>query len=351
MLDAGAIAAPVPTIEALTRLMASPDIASRRWVYEHYDHVIGGDTVQKPGGDAAVVRIDGGAKALALTTDVTPRYCAADPFEGGKQAVAEAWRNITAVGGEPLALTDNLNFGSPQRPEIMGQFVGCVRGIGEAARALAFPVVSGNVSLYNENKVTGNAILPTPAIGGVGLLPDWRAMATIAFKRRGETILLAGRTDGWLGASIWLREIAGREDGAPPPVDLDREKRVGDAVRTLIRAGQVTACHDVSDGGVLVTVTEMALAGDIGARLASAPRGMPEHAFWFGEDQARYVLTVTPDARDAVIAALSAAGVETRILGRTAGTALTLPRRGSISLSEIRHGWEGWFEAFMSEAA
>ena len=185
--------------------------------------------MQRPGGDAAVVRVNEGPKALALTSDVTPRYCEADPFEGGKQAVAEAWRNLTAVGARPLALTDNLNFGNPERPEIMGQFVGCIRGIGEACRALDFPVVSGNVSLYNETN--GRAILPTPTIGGVGLLDDFTKSMTLAFKAEGEAILLIGETRGWLGQSLYLREICGREEGAPPPVDLAAERRHGDFVR------------------------------------------------------------------------------------------------------------------------
>src|SRR4029450_11168151 len=194
--------------------------------------------VPRPAGDAAVVRIEDGPKGLALTVDVTPRYCEADPFEGGKQAVAEAWRNITAVGGKPLALTDNLNFGNPERPEIMGQFVGCLKGIAEACRALDFPVVSGNVSLYNETN--GRAILPTPPIGGGGVIDDFPKSATIAFKAEDEAILLIGETKGWLGQSLYLREICEREEGAPPPVDLEAERRNGDFVRALIAGGIAT---------------------------------------------------------------------------------------------------------------
>ena len=222
------------------------------------------------------MRINDGPKALALTSDVTPRYCEADPFEGGKQAVAEAWRNLTAVGAQPLAITDNLNFGNPERPEIMGQFVGCVRGIGEACRALDFPVVSGNVSLYNETN--GRAILPTPTIGGVGLLDDFTKSMTLAFKAEGEAILLIGETHGWLGQSLYLRDICGREEGAPPPVDLAAERRHGDFVRGLIRDGMVTAVHDVSDGGLLVALAEMAMASGIGAVL-EAPSGIPRSRF------------------------------------------------------------------------
>ena len=285
--------------DALEKLIGTPDLCSKRWVWEQYDHVILGNTVQRPGGDAAVVRVNDGPKALALTVDVTPRYCEADPYEGGKQAVAEAWRNITAVGGQPLALTDNLNFGNPEKPEIMGQFVGCVRGIAEACKALDFPVVSGNVSLYNETQ--GRGILPTPSIGGVGVLADFTKSATLAFKAAGETILLIGETQGWLGQSLYLRDVCGREEGAPPPVDLIEERENGDVVRALIGEGLVTAAHDVSDGGLLVALAEMAMASGIGAVLDAAPEDTPPHAFWFGEDQARYLVTVPADRADAVM--------------------------------------------------
>src|SRR5689334_20108150 len=229
----------------LLKLMGSPNLASRRWVWEQYDQQVGADTVQLPGGDAAVVRVHGSKKALAITSDCTPRYCYADPFEGGKQAVAEAYRNLCAVGAKPLAITNCLNFGNPQRPEIMGQFVGCVEGMAEACRALDFPVVSGNVSLYNETKNddgTSLAILPTPAIGGVGLLDDWQSSTTIAFKREGESIVFVGPNvegfgDGHVGQSLWLREIRGRSDGSPPRVDLAEERRSGEFVRKAIAAG------------------------------------------------------------------------------------------------------------------
>src|SRR5437870_6434353 len=261
VLAAADVAPPVPIAEALPRLIGAPDLCSRRWVWEQYDHVILGNTVQRPGGDAAVVRINDGPKALALTTDVTPRYCEADPFEGGKQAVAEAWRNLTAVGARPLAITDNLNFGSPERPQIMGQLVGAIRGIADACKALDFPVVSGNVSLHNETN--GRAILPTPTIGGVGVVDDFAKSATLAFKADGEAILLIGETQGWLGQSLYLRDICGREEGAPPPVDLVEERENGDVVRALVADGLVTAAHDISDGGLLVAIAEMAMASGI----------------------------------------------------------------------------------------
>jgi phosphoribosylformylglycinamidine synthase len=305
--------------------------------------VIQGNTVQRPGGDAAVVRVLDGPKALALTADVTPRYCEADPFEGGKQAVAEAWRNITAVGGRPLAVTDNLNFGNPERPETMGQFVGCVRGIAAACVALDFPVVSGNVSLYNETH--GRAILPTPTIGGVGVLADFQKSATIAFKSAGDTILLVGETQGWLGQSLYLRDICGREEGAPPPVDLAIERRNGDFVRALIADGVATAAHDVSDGGLAVAVAEMAMASGIGATLSAAA---PAHAFWFGEDQARYVVTVAAGRAADVVERARQAGVPLRQLGTTGGDALTLGAEGPVLVKTLQQRFEGWLPAYMA---
>jgi phosphoribosylformylglycinamidine synthase len=344
MLKAADVAPPMATADALLRLIGSPDLCSKRWVWEQYDHVILGNTVQRPGGDAAVVRVVEGPKALALTCDVTPRYCEADPFEGGKQAVAEAWRNLVAVGARPLAVTDNLNFGNPERPEIMGQLVGAIRGIAEACKQLEFPVVSGNVSLYNETN--GRAILPTPTIGGVGLIEDFTKAATLAFKAADEAILLIGETKGWLGQSLYLREICEREDGAPPPVDLAAERAAGDLVRALIAEGIATAVHDVSDGGLLVAVAEMAMASGIGAELNRAP--LAAHAFWFGEDQGRYVVTVDAGVAEKVMMRARAAGISARQIGLTGGDALTLQDERPILVAKLRERFEGWLPRYMA---
>ncbi len=346
VIAADSITPPMDNAAALVKLMGTPDMCSKRWVWEQYDHIILGNTVEAPGGDAAIVRIEDGPKGLALTCDVTPRYCEADPYEGGKQAVAECWRNLTAVGGQPIALTDNLNFGNPERPEIMGQFVGCIKGIGEAARILEFPVVSGNVSLYNETN--GQAILPTPTIGGVALLDDVTVNADIAFKAAGETILLIGETTGWLGASAWLADICGREEGAPPPVDLRAEKRHGDFVRGLIRARKVTAVHDCSDGGLAVAMAEMALAGAIGAMVQQINFATPNHAFYFGEDQARYVVTCTSDTADALLAQAKTANIPAMFIGVTGGTTLTLAGEPPISLKSLRTAHENWLPDYMA---
>ncbi len=332
---------------ALLVLIACPDLCSRAWVWDQYDATVRGQTVKRPGAaDAAVVKIEGRKLALALTTDCTPRYCAADPEEGGRQAVAETWRNLTAVGARPLALTDNMNFGNPEKPEIMGQFAAAIRGMASACEALNFPVVSGNVSLYNETE--GRAILPTPVIGGLGVLDDAASAVGIAMPAWLD-IVLVGTTKGWLGQSLWLREIAGREDGAPPPVDLTAERVVGDFVRSQIANRLVRACHDVSDGGLLVAIAEMAMAGGTGARLSAHPRDIPGHAFWFGEDQGRYVLAV-PEA-GIVIRAAEAAGVLAVRIGTSGGRDLTLPDGATISVDALRDAHMRFFRTWMDQGA
>ncbi|MEM6681757.1 MAG: phosphoribosylformylglycinamidine synthase subunit PurL, partial [Pseudomonadota bacterium] len=303
------VAPPCSTLDALKTLMTSPDIASKRWIWEQYDHMVMGDTIGRPGGDAGIVRIHGTPKALAITTDCTPRYCEADPFEGGKQAVAENWRNLTAVGATPLAITDCLNFGNPERPAIMGQFVAAIKGMGEACHALDFPVVSGNVSLYNETN--GQAILPTPAVGAVGLLKDASRRAHLAAKP-GQDLVLIGKPGTHLGASLYLREVVGREDGTPPQVNLAEERKVGDFIRTQITANQLRTVHDISGGGLLVALAHMALAGSCGMDLS--PIAANDTAFWFGEDQARYIAGCN-DAQ-ALITAEEAAVIDFLLLGR-----------------------------------
>ncbi|MBM3522973.1 MAG: phosphoribosylformylglycinamidine synthase subunit PurL, partial [Alphaproteobacteria bacterium] len=297
---------------ALKTLMSCPDLASRRWIWEQYDYLVRGHTVIRPGGDAAIVRLPASSKALALSVDCTPRYCAADPQRGGMQAVAETYRNISATGATPLAITDNMNFGNPERPEIMGQFVGCIFGMREACRVLDYPVVSGNVSLYNET--SGNAIMPAPVIGGVGLLTDVTHAMGIAPKSAGESLVVIGATAGWLGASLYLRELCGREDGAPPPVDLVLEKRHGALIRSLIGHRLVSACHDVADGGLLVALAEMALASGLGHSLvAPSDAGTASHAYWFGEDQGRYLIAAADP--QPVLQRAREAGVRAWVIG------------------------------------
>jgi len=333
-----------PIADSLLQLLGSPDLCSKRWIWEQYDHMVMADTAQRPGGDAAVVRIHDTNKGLAMTSDCTPRYCFADPGEGGKQTVAEAWRNLTAVGARPLAVTDNLNFGNPERPEIMAQIAGCVMGMAEACKALDFPVVSGNVSLYNETN--GSAILPTPVIGGVGVIDDLTKMVTIAFPAEGQTIILIGDTKGHLGASLWLREVAGLEAGTPPPVDLAQERQNGDFVRSLIEDGTVSACHDLSGGGLLVALAGMALAGNTGCQV-SLPEGLSANpASLFGEDQARYLLTTSDP--NAILSRAKNANVSSVALGTTGGTTLTVGGLPPISLEAMRDAHEGWLPNYMA---
>jgi len=348
VVEAASVTPPMSNAEALLALVGSPDLSSKRWIYEQYDTLILGNSAVTPGGDAGIVRIEDGPKGLAMTADVTPRYCEADPFEGGKQAVAEAWRNLTAVGALPLAITDNLNFGNPERPEVMGQLVGCIRGIGEACKALDFPVVSGNVSLYNETN--GVSILPTPTIGGVGVLADVTKHATVGFKAEGEAIVLIGETKGWLGQSAYLATVCGREEGAPPPVDLAVERRNGEFVRSLITAGRLTACHDLSDGGLAVALAEMAMAKGIGATIEALPAG-PTHAVLFGEDQGRYLLSLPTGAAEAVVAEAKAAGVPAEIIGKTGGSVLALPGEAAVSIADLRKTHESWLPDYMAGKA
>lgn len=358
--------------EVLLKLMSCPDMASKRWIWEQYDRHVMGDTVDSSQsmGNAAIVRIHGTHKALAITSDCTPRYVAADPYEGGKQVVAEAYRNLSAVGARPIAITDNLNFGNPERPEVMGQIVKAIEGMAEACGTLDFPVVSGNVSLYNETDGVG--IPPTPVVGGVGLIDDLDKVATLKGAQPGDTLILIGETKGHLGASLYAREILGldgEDAGPPPPVDLATEKRNADFVRELIERGLVNAVHDVSDGGVACAAAEMALASGRGLLLDldSAFVIHKEHESigyraknaLFGEDQHRILLAVSPHKAEEILALANAAGVQ---ISDVLGTGnITVERELSffddnseirivnVPLSRLREAHEGWLPTYMSK--
>ncbi len=328
----------VPTVDAadaLVKLIGTANYSSRRWVYEQYDHMVMADTVVRPGSDAGVVRIHGTDKAVAFTSDVTPRYCKANPTEGGKQAVAEAYRNLCATGAKPLATTDNLNFGNPEKPTIMGQFVGCIKGIGEAVAALDMPIVSGNVSLYNETD--GEGILPTPTIGAIGLLENLDQMISMR-PNDGDALVLIGRTEGHLGQSALLKELFNREDGDAPHVDLAAEKTAGEFVRTAHAAGQITAAHDLSDGGLALAVADMALAANVGVTVKGGDTG-----WFFGEDQARYLLA-TKDA-SALISAVKTAGIEATEIGSFGGTDIKLGDT-SASLANVKAASDAGIPSF-----
>ena len=305
------------------------------------------DTVQRPGGDAAVVRVHGTEKGLAISCDVTPRYCAADPREGAKQAVAECWRNLTAVGADPLAITDCMNFGNPERPEIMGEFVEAVKGMADACTALSFPVVSGNVSLYNETN--GVAIPPTPAIGGIGLIPDIAEMATMALKQR-RRCADPHRPRGRPSRPVALSgacQPAGYE-GAPPPVDLAAERRAGDFVRGADPRGHVSPpCTISRTAACWLRSPRWRLPAAVGVALDAAPRARPAHAVWFGEDQGRYVVAAAPDEAARILQEAAKAGIPARRVGKAAGDALKLPGEAPLLLSSLRTAHERWLPRFM----
>jgi phosphoribosylformylglycinamidine synthase subunit PurL len=352
-LDPSAVPPPADWRAAVLALVSSPDMASKRWLWEQYDRHVMADTLadSATGADAGVVRVHGTRKALAVTSDVTPRYVQADPYEGGKQAVAEAWRNLTAVGADPIAVTDNLNFGNPERPEIMGQIVRAIAGMGEACRALDFPVVSGNVSLYNETN--GTAIPPTPTVGAVGLIADYAQAIGFSRMRPGDTLVLVGETHGELGASLYLRDLAppglhNQASWAPPPVDLATERRNGEFVRGLIRDGHLHAVHDLSDGGLLGAAAEMALASGVGIELR-ASSALHAHSYLFGEDQGRYLLAV-PDP-EPIYQLARRAGVHVSDAGHAGGEAFGSGPLFAVALADLRHAHEGWMPAFMGEEA
>ena len=348
VIDSANIREPESYKDAFLDLISCPDIASKRWIWEQYDRHVMADTMDssQSGGGAAVVRIHGTKKAVAITTDVTPRYCYADPVMGGRQCVMETWRNLTCVGADPIAITDCLNFGNPERPEIMGQLVGCIEGMNEACRALEYPVVSGNVSLYNETN--GVAIPPTPAVGGVGLIPDSDYLTSLSGAKDGDTLLLVGDMAGWLGASLYYREIGGSEDGAPPPVDFETEIKNGNYVRKLIRLRRINAAHDCSDGGLIMAAAELALSSGVGATLSDNVMDMPLHAYLFGEDQGRYLLAVEPNSVNPILSTAQGLDIPVRKIGKVGGDQFIAAGALEVSMDELRERHEGWLPSFMA---
>jgi len=349
-IEADSVPAPADWSKTVLDLLSTPDMASKRWLWEQYDRHVMADTLadSATAADAGMVRVHGTRKALAMTSDCTPRYVQADPYEGGKQAVAEAWRNLISVGAEPIAITDNLNFGNPERPEIMGQIVRAIDGMAEACAVLTFPVVSGNVSLYNETN--GVAIPPTPTVGAVGLLQDYDRRAGYGGLKAGQVLVLVGASTGELGSSIYLRDILGREEGAPPPVDLAVELRNGLLVRSLILDGYTSVVHDLSDGGLLIAAAEMAMASKVGAMLTLSG-DLADHAALLGEDQARYLIALDQVNLDHLDSAAEAAGVAYEVMGQAGGCELAVQGRGgllfALDLDDLSAAHEGWMPRFM----
>jgi phosphoribosylformylglycinamidine synthase II len=371
-LDISKYPEPEDNGEVLLKLMSCPDMASKRWIWEQYDRHVMGDTVDSSQsmGDAAIVRIHGTNKALAITSDCNPHYVAADPYEGGKQAVAEAYRNLSAVGATPIAITDNLNFGNPEKPDTMGYIVKAIEGMAEACRVLDFPVVSGNVSLYNETD--GISIPPTPVVGGVGLIEDVSKIATLKGAQPGDVLILIGETKGHMGASLYAREILGLEGedaGPPPPVDLELEKRNADFVRSLVEQGLVNAVHDVSEGGIVCAAAEMALASGVGLKIDESgwqgivePQTIPETrlGYFMGEDTGRYLLALSPQKASVFIEiATGTSGIEFHEVGFLSNThrgpariysdqVIEIHHHERIPLARLREAHEGWLPNYMS---
>lgn len=322
-------------LENLKLLLQVPDLASKKWIWEQYDSQVMNDTIQT-GGDAAIVRVHGTNKALALTSDCTPRYVEADPFLGAKQAVVETYRNISAVGGTPLAITNCLNFGNPQKPEIMGQIVRAIKGITESCKELDYPVVSGNVSLYNETD--GRAIQPTPAIGGVGLLKDLSKRCYHSFKKISDIVLIIGRTNGHIGSSLFEREILKIENrNSPPAVDLDIEKKHSFFVRDLISHSKINACHDVSDGGILVALFEMC-KNDLGVEIdlsSIKSADIDSNHLLFGEDQGRYIIATDPKNLDFITNEVTKKQIEIFVIGQVVPDKISLDGV-SLSVRELK---------------
>jgi phosphoribosylformylglycinamidine synthase len=302
------------------------------------------DTILRPGGDAAIVRVHGTNKGLAISTDSTPRYCSADPVEGGKQAVAESWRNITSVGALPIAITDCMNFGNPEKEEIMGQFAGVVTGMIEACEILDYPVVSGNVSLYNETN--GKGINPTPAIGGVGLIENLNHFSTLHLKRDNDTVLLVGKTDGYLGQSIYAKEILNITSGLPPKVNLKNEKKIGDAIRDLININKLDTVHDISDGGFLVALTEMSISGGIGVKIHLDEKDVSPK-FLFGEDQGRYIISVPDELISDILRILESKNIFFQKIGKTSGTKIIINDSEEIEIKSLKKIHEDWFNEYL----
>ena len=331
-------------IEILKKLISSPNLCSRKWVWEQYDHMVMNDTILRPGGDSAIIRVHNTNKAIAVSSDSTPRYCYADPIEGGKQVVAESWRNITSVGANPIAITDCMNFGNPEKEEIMGQFAGVIKGMIKACDILNYPVVSGNVSLYNETN--GKGINPTPTIGGIGLLENIEHFSTPSVKREGDNIILLGDTKGHLSQSIYAFEIFRDNKGLPPRVDLNMEKKIGDIVRNLILDLKIDTVHDISDGGLLIALTEMAISGNIGIDLKISDNKL-NNGFLFGEDQARYILMIKDEIFEDALKLIKSNNITYENIGKTNGKKIRIRKFGEINLEELRNLYENWFKNYL----
>jgi phosphoribosylformylglycinamidine synthase len=334
-------------IDVLKKVLSNPNICSKEWIWQQYDHTVMGDTIQKPGGDSGVVRVHGTDKAIAASVDSSAVYCWAHPLTGGKQVVCESFRNLISVGAKPIAITNCLNFGSPENEENMGEFVECVQGIGEAAEYLKFPVVSGNVSFYNQTKEEG--IKPTPSIGGVGLIKDYKKMITMDFKEVDNIVLVMGKTEGHIDQSLFARNILDEKNGPPPEINLFNEKNNGETLLKLIDSNLVKSAHDVSIGGIITAVSKMCIKGNKGINLKKPKYLINEIEYYFAEDQGRYVIEVSKEGLKKVTDILNKNAVHYDELGTINEDQLFINEKTKVTIDELRTSNTNWLTNYMSK--
>ncbi|PDH18112.1 MAG: phosphoribosylformylglycinamidine synthase II, partial [Pelagibacterales bacterium MED-G44] len=335
----------IKIIDVLKKMLSNPNVCSKKWIWEQYDHTVMGDTIQKPGGDSGVVRVHGTNKAVAAAVDSSAVYCWAHPHTGGKQIVCESWRNLISVGAKPVAITNCLNFGSPEKEENMGEFVECVEGISEAAKYLTFPVVSGNVSFYNQTKEVG--IKPTPVIGGVGLIKDYTKMITMNFKNEGNIILVIGKTEGHIDQSLFARTILDEKNGPPPEINLFNEKNNGETILKLIENDYIKSAHDVSLGGILMGISKMCINGDIGIEIKKPNSLLSKFEYFFSEDQGRYIIEIAKSDLKKVTSFLEKNAVHYDEIGTLKGKSINFDEKTIVPIDELRTYNSNWLTDYM----
>ena len=335
----------IKIIDVLKKMLSNPNVCSKKWIWEQYDHTVMGDTIQKPGGDSGVVRVHGTNKAVAAAVDSSAVYCWAHPHTGGKQIVCESWRNLISVGAKPVAITNCLNFGSPEKEENMGEFVECVEGISEAAKYLTFPVVSGNVSFYNQTKEVG--IKPTPVIGGVGLIKDYTKMITMNFKNEGNSILVIGKTEGHIDQSLFARTILDEKNGPPPEINLFNEKNNGETILKLIENDYIKSAHDVSLGGILMGISKMCINGDIGIEIKKPNSLLSKFEYFFSEDQGRYIIEIAKSDLKKVTSFLEKNAVHYDEIGTLKGKSINFDEKTIVPIDELRTYNSNWLTDYM----
>jgi len=334
-------------LSCLKKILMSPNNSEKSWVWQQYDHTVMADTIQAPGGDSAVVRIHGKNKGVALTVDSSAHYCLANPINGGKQVVCESWRNLISVGSNPIAITNCLNFGNPEKDKVMGQFVETIDGISQACTYLDFPVVSGNVSFYNETQ--NKPISPTPTIGGVGLIRDLNLMMTKNLKEIGSYIFVIGKTSGHLDQSEFYREVLKIFEGPSPEINLFNEKNNGLAIQKLILNKLLNSVHDISAGGILLALSEMCISGTIGAKIKVPENGIGLHKYLFGEDQSRYLIEINEKNKKEVSEILTKSNIYYEIIGKTQKDSLNLEKEFDIKISDLNKLNTFWFKNYFKE--